>query len=477
MSTDPSQDATGDDDGERFTVTGDGEIDLVYGPDDESGSLRDTVLYTLQWVFIGFYPVVWGLAIVGLGIGLTDAQLGQYMSRVVLMIGVATLLQAYYGHRLSMITGPNIVSSFAVVAAFAIGGTEYALLSFNAFIIAGIIVFLLGVLGVISWIKKVWSPLVLGSMVMMVALASASVGLELLAEFGASWPFMVGIGLALLSGYISVRASGLVSTIPVLIVVALGYIIFIATGRFNWELVNQMPTLVLPQPFPYGIEMPPLDLIITMTVVHLLSAVNLYGNVEAYENIAGIELTQPERQDRRERRYYGIFGLIEGTLTGILGVPGYITYGENLGFLTATKVAARRFIIYASLIIILLSFLGPIGGFMAAMPRPVAGAILLGIASTLVGEGAKIWQQERFESREVFIVSFSVFLSLGAYFLPDSFYSGVPDIIGTIMTNPIIFVMLIVILLEQVLFPREPLLDRIRSWADARSGQDSALED
>ncbi len=456
-------------DDERFTDTGEGEIDLVYAPDDEPDSLRDTLLYTLQWVFIGFYPVVWGLAIVGLGIGLTDAQLGRYMSRVVLMIGVATLLQAYVGHRLSMITGPNIVSSFAVVAAFAIGGTEYALLSFNAFIIAGIVVFLLGVLGVIGWIKKVWSSLVLGSMVMMVGLATASVGVDLLAEFGAGWPFLVGIGLALLSGYISVRASGVISTIPVLIVVALGYVIFIATGRFNWELVAQMPTLTLPRPFPYGTEFPPLDLIITMTVVHLLSAVNLYGNVEAYENLAGVEIADDDQQERRERRYFGIFGLIEGALAGIMGVPGYITYGENLGFLTATKVAARRFIIYASLIIILLSLIGPVGGFMAAMPRPVAGAILLGIASTLVGEGAKIVQQDGFESREVFIVSFSVFLSLGAYFLPDSFYSGVPDIVGTIMTNPIIFVMLLVILLEQVLFPEDPLLDRIRSWLDGRS--------
>lgn len=451
-----------DDQRGEFEETGEGEVDLVYGPDDEPESLRDTILYALQWCFIGFYPVVWGFAIVGIGIGFTEGELSRYMSRIVLMIGVSTLLQAYYGHRLSMISGPNIITSFAVVAAYAIGGKEYALMSFNAFIMAGIIVFLLGVVGAISWIKKVWSPLVLGSMVMTVGLATSSVGLELLAEFGASWPFILGIGLALLTGYISVRASGIISTIPVLIVIALGYTVFIATGNFNWELVNQMPTFTFPRPFPYGMEIPPVSLIVTMTIVHLLSAVNLYGNVDAYESIGGIKLSNPEKEDRREKRYFGIFGLVEGTLAGIFGVPGYVSYGENIGFMAATKVAARRFIIYASLVIIVLSFFGPVGGFMAAMPRPVAGAILLGVASTLIGDGAEIWMDAKFENREIFIVSFSIFLSMGAYFLPDSFYNQIPNTLGTIMTNPVIFVMILVILLEQLFFPEEPIKDKLK---------------
>lgn len=450
-----------DDSFEESDETKDSEIELVYEPDEDPRSLRDTIIYSLQWFFIGFYPVVWGLAIVGLGIDLTEGELSRYMSRVVLMIGVTTLIQAYFGHQRAMITGPNIIPSFAIVAAFAIGGKEYALLSFNAYIIAGFVVFALGIVGAISLIEKVWSPLVLGSMVMMVALATASVGLELIAEFGATWPFIVGIGLGLLSGYVSVKGNGVIATIPVLIVIVIGYVIFIATGNFDWGLVTQMPTFTYPTPFPFGTEVPPLGLTVTMILVHLLSALNLYGNVDGYENIAGIEPADPEAERRRERRYFGIFGLVEGSLTGILGVPGYVSYGENLGILTLTKVAARRFIIYASIILILVSFIGPFGGFMAAMPEPVAGAVLLGVASTLIGEGHNMWQEVEFETREIFIVSFSVFLSLGMYHLPDDFYDQIPNVIGTILGNPVISVIILVILLEQVFFPEEPLIDKI----------------
>jgi NCS2 family nucleobase:cation symporter-2 len=362
-----------------------------------------------------------------------------------------------------MVTGPNIIPSLAIVAAFAIGGQEYALQSFNAYIIAGLIVFALGVSGAISLVERVWSPLVLGSMVMMVALATASVGLSLIASFGASWPFVVGIGLGLLCGYVSIKGDSIFATIPVLIVITVGYAIFIATGKFDWGMVQSMPLFTYPRLFPFGWEIPPLGLIITMTVVHLFSAINLYGNVDGYMNIAGIEPGDPEVEKQSERRYMGIFGLLEGTLTGILGIPGYVSYGENLGILVMTKVAARKFIIYASIIFIILSFIGPMGGLMAAMPKPVAGAVLLGVASTLVGEGATIWQDRPggFDTREIFIVSFAVFFSLGAYHLPQSFYNEIPNLVGTILKNPVIFVIILVMILEQVVFPEEPLSEKV----------------
>src|SRR5699024_5197181 len=97
------------------------KIDLVYGPDDKPKSLKDTIIYSLQWLFIMFYPVVWGYAIVGTGLGFSGDTLANYMGRIVLMIGVSTLVQVTMGYRLSMISGPNIIPSFAIMSAFAVG--------------------------------------------------------------------------------------------------------------------------------------------------------------------------------------------------------------------------------------------------------------------------------------------------------------------------------------------------------------------
>ena len=424
------------------------QVRLAYGPDDKPKSIKDTFIYSIQWVLIMFYPVVWGYAIVGLGLGMSGDVLAAYMGRVVLMIGISTLSQAMLGHRLSMISGPNIIPSLAIVAAYAVGGKEYALLSFNAYIIAGVVVALLGGFGIISFIGRVWTPLALGAMILMVGLTTSFVGMELIASYQATWPYYIGIFLALLCGYLSIKGKGILATIPVLITIVLGYLIFMLGGKFDWELVNSMPIFALPKLFPFGMEIPPFDLIVTMVIVNIFSAINVYGNVQGYTGILGIQLPAV-----REKKYFTVFGLVEGSLASILGVPSNAPYGENLGLLLLTKVASRTFIIIASSTFIILSFFGKVAGLMAAMPEPVAGAILLGVASTLIGIGADSMKQaEQFGTREIFIVGFSVFFALGTSMLPAEFFNSLPRLIGTLLNNAVIVVIILIILLEQVVF-------------------------
>ncbi|WP_159446031.1 uracil-xanthine permease family protein [Carnobacterium iners] len=423
-------------------------LHLIYGPEDKPKNWKDGILYSLQWIMIMVYPVIWGYAIVGKGLNLDDAVLAEYMGRIVLMIGLSTLIQTIAGHKLSMISGPNIIPSLAIVAAYEVGGEAYALASFNAFIIAGIVVALLGVTGILNTIGKVWTPLTQGSMILMVGLATSFSGMELLAVYGVGWAYYVGIFLALVCGFLSIKGKGILATIPVLIVIVLGYIIFMVQGTFNWELVETMPTILIPKLFPFGMTMPPLDLIITMIIVHFFSAINVYGNVQGYVGLLDLTVSP-----KRKKKLFTVFGLIEGSLAGILGVPGYAPYGENLGFLLLTKVASRYFIIISSVIVVFLSFFGKIAGLMAAIPEPVAGAVLLGVASTLIGIGIDSSKKSvKFETREIFIVGFSIFFALGTSRLSTEFFKGFPRIVGTIMSNPVILVIILVILLEQIIF-------------------------
>lgn len=421
---------------------------LLYGPEDKPDSIKGTIIYTMQFIFLMVYPVVWGYAIVGISIGFTDSELAGYMARVVLMIGVSTLIQTLAGHRLSMVSGPNIIPSLAIVAAYSIGGKEYALQSFNAYIIAGIVVAVLGHAGIISKISKVWSPLVQGSMLIMIGLATSFTGMQMIAYYNASWPYFVGVFLALLCGWLSINGKGMLSSIPVMIVIALGYLIFIMSGGFNWGLVEIMPVITFPVLFPYGMTIPPLDLIVVMIIVNLFSAVNLYGNLQGYTGLLGVKLSR-----KREKRSLTVFGLIEGVLTGLFGVPSHVAYGENMGFLLLTRIASKYLLIIASSVFIVLSFFGKVGGFMAAMPEPVAGAVLLGVASTLIGIGVDTFGElESFNTKEIYIVGFSIFFSLGTMMLDNEFFDSIPRLVATLLNNPVIFVILLVIILEQIVF-------------------------
>lgn len=424
--------------------------DLVYELEEKPKSIRDWALYSFQWLVTMFYAVVWGYAIVGLGLGFEGEALTRYMAAVVLTIGVSTALQAYFGHRMAMVSGPNVIPSLAIVAAFTAGGAEYALQSFTAQAIAGLVIAALALFGAVAWIRKIWSPLILGSMIIMVGLAVAGTGLDYATTNGFGWAFWVAIGLALGGVVMAIMAPGVWATLPPLFVIGVGYIVYYFLGEVDITPAEQAPWFTLPALFPFGLSIPPWDLILIMLVVNLMAGLNLYGNIHGYAAVID-EKVEP----KQEKRCFTIFGLFETTLPGLLGAPATVAYGENLGIVKLTRVAARGFIIVAALAFVALAFVGPFGALMAAMPREIAGAVLLGIASSVIGIGAQILNTApQFARREQTLVGFSIFLSLGLYLLPEDAWAAAPRLLDTIFSNPIISVILFVILFEQVLFRR-----------------------
>ena len=422
-------------------------IELVYHRNEMPRSTRDWLLYSAQWLITMFYAVVWGYAIVGAGLGFRGAQLTEYLSAIVLTIGLATLLQAWLGHRMAMVSGPNVIPSLAIVAAFSAGGLDYALQSFAAQAIAGLVIAILVFAGAIRYIRIVWSPLVLGSMIIMVGLSVAGLGIASMAQDGLGLGFFVALILALGGSVLAIRGRGIVATLPPLLVIGLGYVMFFALGKMQTGLIEQAPWFTTPRIFPYGLSIPPWDLIVVMIIVNLMAALNLYGNLHGYAEVIG------EKVDAKdERRSFTIFSLIETTLPGILGVPATVAYGENLGIVQLTRVAARAFIIVAAAIFVALAFIGPFGALMAAMPKEVAGAVLLGIASTVLGIGARTLNTaSAFDRREQTLVGFSIFLSLGLYLLPQEAWAQTPSLIKTVFGNPVISVIIFVMLFEHVI--------------------------
>src|SRR5215469_10268796 len=425
------------------------ETGLVYRRNEQPRSPHDWVLYSFQWLVTMVYAVVWGYAIVGVGLNFQGARMSTYLSAVVLTIGVSTLLQAWLGHRMAMVHGPNVIPSLAIVAAFAAGGETYALQSFTAQALSGVIIVALVALGAVRYIRKVWSPLVLGSMIIMIGLTVAQVGLGDMTHAGFGLGFFIALTLALGGSVLAIRGRGVWATLPPVFIIVLGYIVFLALGRVDLSLVRQAPLLSAPRLFPYGRAMPTWDLVLIMLIVNVMAAMNFYGNLHGYAEVVKENVNEVE-----ERRSFLLFGLVETILPGILGTPATVAYGENLGIVQLTRVAARAFVIVAAAIFVVLAFIGPFGGLMAAMPKEVAGAVLLGIASTVIGIGASILNSApAFGTREQTLVGFSIFLSLGLHLLPQETWQHAPRWVETVFSNPIISVIIFVLVFEKIIFP------------------------
>lgn len=422
--------------------------DLVYSRDEPVRSTRDWVLYSLQWLVTMVYAVVWGYAIVGVGLNFTGQRMTTYISAVVLTIGLSTLLQAWRGHRMAMVSGPNVIPSFAIVAAFTAAGETYALQSFAAQALAGVLLVVLIYLGAVRWIRLVWSPLVSGSMILMIGLTVAAVGIGDMTQGGFGMGFLIGLALALGGSVLGIRGSGVWATLPPFFVIVLGYVIFFALGRIDMEMIRAAPLLSTPSVFPYGWALPSWDLVVIMLIVNVMSAANFYGNLHGYADVIGKKVSGAE-----ERGGFTIFGIVETILPGVLGVPATVAYGENLGIVQLTRVAARAFVVVAAAIFIFLAFIGPFGALMAVMPKEVAGAVLLAFASPVIGIGANmLGAAPAFGRREQTLVGFSMFLSLGLHLLPREAWAQTPRLIETVFSNPVISVIIFVLVFEKLIF-------------------------
>ncbi len=418
---------------------------------DQKMQAKKLILYGVQWALFMVYGIIWAYSIIGVGTNMQTEDLTIFITNVVFTMGVSTLIQASAGHRLGAMSAPSAVTLLAVLSVVSLAGREYGFQAYNAFIIAGIIVAVLGYVGIIGYIRKVWTPLVLGSMIMSLGLSVMALAASSLAAQGSGWPFIMGILLALLCGWLSVKGKGILATLPALFVLVIGYIIFIATGNFDWTIATNMPVFTYPHPFPYGFSMPPIELLVMMTIVALFNAMLCYGNVQ------GIAATVGKDVDSKQiRKVFAVHGLIETSIGGIFGVPALVPYSENIGYSVLTRVASRYPIYVAAIIFIGLSFLGKVVGFMAAIPAVLAGAILLGFASPLIAVGASVWSGlKNFGTRETFICGFSLFLAMGLSFLSSDFWANVPQWLSTLLTTPSLATMLFVIILEQLVL-RQP---------------------
>ncbi len=425
----------------------DDQTGMIYKVDDKMETSQ-LILYGVQWALFMVYGIVWAYSIIGVGAELSTADLSIFITNVVFTMGVSTLIHASVGHRLGAMSAPSAITLIATLSIVSLSGVEYGFQAYNAFIISGIVVAILGATGVIGHIQKVWTPLVLGSMIMTLGLSVMVLAADSLTADGYGITFVVGILLALLCGYLSVKGKGIWATLPAMVVLVIGYLIFIVTNNFDWSISNSMPFFVYPRVFPYGFTFPPIELIIIMTVVALFNAMLCYGNVQGVASAVGTEV-----DEKQTRKTFVIHGLVETSIGGIFGVPALVPYSENIGYNVLTKVASRYPIYVASILFIIVSFLGKVVGFMAAIPIILAGSILLGFASPLVAVGGGILAGvEEFATREQFICGFSIFLAMGLSLIDPDVWAGMPQLLSTLLTTPVITVMIFVIILEQIVF-------------------------
>ena len=407
------------------------ETGVIYTIDSRPPAARTLVL-ALQHVLTMFGATVAVPLLLGPSLGMNQAEIAILISSVMLCSGVATMIQTTLGSRLPIVQGVSfsfLAVFFAIIAygkQEGLRGGEIMQLIAGSIIAGSLFEIVIGFSGLMGWLRRILSPVVIGPVIMLIGLALFKHGAP---KAGTHWPTSgLTIVLVILFALVLARRLRFFRLLPILsaVVVACAVCWLLSvTGVFapdhpahvNTAAASDSPWLrVNPREivFPWGMPKFHAGFIVATLAAFLASMIESFGDYHACSYMAGGGDPTP-KQISRGIGCEGVGCLI----TGLLGGFSSTSYSENIGLVGLTRVGSRHVVWVAGLLLVLLGLFAKFGALAAAIPGPIVGGLYCTLFGLIAAVGIQqLAKADLSSNRNLFIAGFSLFmgLSVPAYF-------------------------------------------------------------
>ena len=308
---------------------------------------------------------------------------------------------------------------------------------YGAIIVAGVFVFL--VAGYFSKIKKLFPPVVTGSLITVIGLSLITVSIQNLGG-GNSTAKNFGDPKNLLTGFITVAiilalqvwGKGFIKSIAVLVGLIAGTLIASTLDMVSLTPVAQASWFHLPQPFYFGMPQFEWSSSLTMIIIALVSMVESTGVFFAIGDLLHKDITSDDL-----KKGYRAEGLAQ-ILGGIFNTFPYTTFSQNVGLLELSGITTKRPIYWASGFLMLMGLLPKFGALVTIIPDSVLGGAMLVMFTMIAVQGMRMLKRVDFEdTRNILIVAISIGLGLGVTVYPQVF-QALPETIQLFLGNGIV---------------------------------------
>ncbi len=283
-------------------------------------------------------------------------------------------------------------SSFAFIAPIIYSIGEWGLPStmFGLFA-AGFMYFVFA--GLIRWrglaaVHRLLPPVVIGPVIMVIGLSVAAAASSMAMGQADSKQVIDYADSLILSGFtfavtvvVSVFGSRMMKLVPILIGVASGYTLALIMGLVDTAAIVNAPWFAVPH-----FETPQVNwqAALFMLPVAIAPAIEHIGGIMAIGNVTGQNYTKDPGLDKT------LAGDGLGVcVAGLIGGPPVTTYGEVTGAVMITKNSNPVIMTWAAILAIAMAFFGKFNAFLASIPMPVMGGIMLLLFGTIASLGVK----------------------------------------------------------------------------------------
>jgi uracil permease len=312
-------------------------------------------------------------------------------------------------------------SSFAfiapVIAAKAAGGPGGAMVgTFLAGIVYGVVALVISKAGH-RWIMNLLPPIVVGPVIIVIGLALSGIAVNMAMNNPATGKYsMLHFSVALITLIatiiFSIYAKKMLSMIPILAGIIVGYIYALLVGVVDFKPVLDAKWLEMPEfiiPFvSYKVKFT-WDLVLLMVPVAIVTLSEHIGHQLVLSKVVGRDYIKEPGLHR------SILG--DGTATiisALVGGPPKTTYGENIGVLAITRVYSVYVIAGAAVFAIVFGFIGKITALIGTIPTPVMGGVSILLFGIIASSGLRMLVDSKidFGNKRNLVIS-SVILVIG----------------------------------------------------------------
>lgn len=333
--------------------------------------------------------------------------------------GVVTLVQLYpiwrVGGKLPIVMG---TSSGFIATCVSIGG-KYGLTGIlGASLIGGLFEAILGLF--IKPLKKIFTPVVTGTVVLAIGLSLIPIGVKYFAggvgaeDFGSPSNLLLGTIVLVVIVILKEFTKGMTSASSIIIGIIVGYLVAIPMKKVNFSVVGNAPWITLPMPFKYGLSFH-WDAIVAMLIMYIVTAVETVGD------ISGITMGGLNRPATDNELSGGVMADGLGSaFAALFGVLPNTSFSQNVGLVGITKVVNRFAIATGAIFLIIAGIFPKVGAIVAIMPQSVLGGAALMMFAMIVISGIKLITSESLDGRNGMIVAIALGLGFGLGSVPEA---------------------------------------------------------
>lgn len=401
----------------------------------------------LQHVLAMFAGNLAPIFIIASTLGLSDATKTLMIQCTMFAAGITTLVQLYpikigkfqIGCKLPIVMGTSFAFLGTAIAVGMIGINEYGFTPEMAMslILMGIIGGSISevVLGCLyKYVKKVFTPLLVGSVLLAIGIGLLGVGTDYFAggsnavDYGSTQNLFLGFfTLAVVMGC-QTFGKGVIKSAAILIGMVAGYIIAVIMGYVDFTSIYNAEIFSIPKPFMLNDGFAIInDTGAVLTSVSMFVVVYIISGIETIGNTSGITVAAFDRKATSEETSGALLADACGSaFAGLFGSLPNTAFGQNAGLVAMTKVINRWSIALGAFTLIIASFVPKLGAVFSSIPNSVLGGGIITVFAMIMMNGMKLIYKAGFEGKNamIFAITFGVGYGLGGN---EAAISGLPS--------------------------------------------------